>query len=279
MPIVPLSKVLRTVTQSNSAVGMFNPINIESLNGIICAAEELNQPIMVALADVNWDFYDTKLLMRAIVERAKMSNAPLVLHLDHGHDMELMKEVLDLGFNSIMIDASSQCFEKNVELTSKVVELAAPYHASVEAELGHVGGSEGGSSEEDMIYTDVDEAMRFVALTKVDTLAVAIGTAHGVYKGTPKIDFKRLKQLDQAINIPLVLHGASGLDDTTIKQCIASGIRKVNIFTDLMLAPHHTISKYVNEANSTNYCTISQLAINAIKEKTKEKIKLFENRI
>lgn len=280
MSITTLSKVLLDATCNNSAVGMFNPINIESLEGIIRASEELNQPIILALPEIDWDYVNIKLLMKAMVYRAENATSPIVLHLDHGQNIELMKELLDNGFTSIMIDASSLPFSQNVDITCKVVELARSYNACVEAELGHVGGSEGQDDNTDLTttYTDIADAIKFVSQTNIDALAIAIGSSHGVYTGIPKIDLNLLQKLNSKIDIPLVLHGASGLSDQVIRECISNGIRKVNIFTDLMLAPEKPLLNHIKLTGLLNYKDVCRISIDAIKEKTLEKILLFQNK-
>ena len=198
---------------------------------------------------------------------------PVVLHLDHGPDFETCKMCIDNGFSSVMIDGSHSSFEENIELTKSVVDVCNCANIPVEAELGKVGGKEDDLDGGDGGYTDPEEAKQFVEKTGVDSLAVAIGTAHGVYKGEPKLDIDRLSEIRQVVDIPLVLHGTSGVPDETVEKCIERGICKVNYATDLRIA----FSKGVKEVLDKNPDTIdpkkySSLGREYVKEYVKSKI-------
>ena len=200
-------------------------------------AEELGQPVVLSYAQAHKDMLSLEeayALGKFYGEKAKVD---VVLHLDHGQDVETCKKAVDLGFTSVMIDASSEPYEVNVARTKEVVEYAHAHGVVVEAELGHVGTGETYASENnDSIYTEVDMAVRFVEETGVDSLAVSIGTAHGKYKGTPVIDFDRLHELRSSLSVPLVLHGGSGSGERNLERCATEGITKVNVFTDFTVA-------------------------------------------
>ena len=170
---------------------------------------------------------------------------PVVLHLDHGQDFDFIKRAISLGFSSVMIDASKDTLEENIRKTKEVVEYAHQHGVVVEAEIGHVGSNQSyeDKNETDSIYTEVADAKYFAEQTGVDSLAVSIGTAHGLYKGTPKLNFERLFDIYQAVDIPLVLHGGSSSGDANLTKCVDNGIRKINIFTDFLNAAYLEIKK------------------------------------
>lgn len=200
-------------------------------------AEELGQPCVLSYAQVHKDMMCLKEAYTIGKFFAEKVSVPVALHLDHGQDVETCKRAIDLGFTSVMIDASSETYEVNVSRTKEVVDYAHAKGVVVEAELGHVGTGETYSSDNnDSIYTEVDMAKKFVEETGVDSLAVSIGTAHGKYKGTPVIDFDRLHELRDAIPVPLVLHGGSGSGEKNLERCATEGITKINVFTDFTVA-------------------------------------------
>lgn len=233
------SKELYKVTRKNNfAIPAPNFVDQGSIKAYIEIAEKLNLPVILAYAEVHKDFlsFDEALYLgKYYAEKAKI---PAVLHLDHGTTKELIIRAINEGFKSVMIDASMDSFEDNVRRTREIVEYAHLRGVVVEAEIGHVGGGEDYKSKDDSssIYTTVEEAKKFVELTEVDSLAVSIGTAHGAYKGKPVIDFERLKEIKNAIDTPLVLHGGSSTGDDNLGRCATEGISKINIYTDLVNA-------------------------------------------
>ena len=200
-------------------------------------AEELGQPCVLSYAQVHKDMMSIEEAYTIGKFFAEKVNVPVALHLDHGQDVETCKKAVDLGFTSVMIDASSESFDVNVARTKEVVDYAHAKGVVVEAELGHVGTGETYSSDNnDSIYTEVAQAQKFVEATGVDSLAVSIGTAHGKYKGTPVIDFDRLHELRDLVSVPLVLHGGSGSGEKNLERCATEGITKINVFTDFTVA-------------------------------------------
>ena len=238
--LVTLNEVLKDAKKKRYAVGLFNTVNLEMAKGVIAAAEEANSPVIIGTAEVLLPFSSLEELAPMLVPLAKKAKVPVVLHFDHGLTPEKIHKAMSLGFTSIMYDCSTNSFDANCSEVAAMVRIAHARGVSVEAELGHVGANDG-SAEGDgagdhSIYTEPEEALRFVHATGVDALAVAIGTAHGAYKSKPKLDFDRLEEIAKIVNTPLVLHGGSGLSDDDFRQAVARGITKVNIFTDINLA-------------------------------------------
>lgn len=236
MPIVTLKEILADAQKQHYGVGMFDVHNLEMTNAVLEAAEEMHSPIIIALAEVHADTVKTlEDISNIMVYAAKRSKVPVCVHLDHGGHLETCIRVMHYGFSSVMFDGSMLPYEENVRRTSEVVHMASIFGASVEAELGHVGGAEGGGDDGHQVaYTDPDQAQDYVKQTGVDALAVSIGTAHGVYKEAPKLDLNRLRAIRAKVDVPLVLHGGSGLTDLDFRNCIQGGIAKVNIYTELV---------------------------------------------
>lgn len=236
MALVTSKQMLEDAQKGGYAVGAFNVENMEMVKAVIAAAEEMNAPVMLQTTPSTVKYGTLETYYAIVAAEAKKASVPVCLHLDHGSSFELAMQAIRAGYTSIMIDGSHRVFEENIALTRRVVEAAAPNGLPVEAELGKVGGKEddldGGSGG----YTVPEEAAEFVRRTGVSSLAVAIGTAHGVYKGTPKLDVERLKEIRKLVEIPLVLHGASGLSDESVQECIREGICKVNFATELRIA-------------------------------------------
>ena len=236
MPLATTEEMLKRAQKGGYAVGAFNVENMEMAQAVIQAAVEMRAPVMIQTTPSTVKYAGLDLYYANVAALAKKAPVPVALHLDHGSSFELAMQAIRAGYTSIMIDGSHRVFEENIALTRRVVEAAAPNGLPVEAELGKVGGKEddldGGSGG----YTVPEEAAEFVRRTGVSSLAVAIGTAHGVYKGTPKLDVERLKEIRKLVEIPLVLHGASGLSDESVQECIREGICKVNFATELRIA-------------------------------------------
>jgi len=236
MPLTTTTKMLQDAQNRGYAVGAFNIENMEMAQAVMLAAEELNAPVIIQTTPSTVR-YGSLPVYKAMVSALAMNvKVPVALHLDHGDCYDLAMQALEQGYTSIMIDGSYLNFNDNVELTRRVVSMAKPKGISVESELGKVGGKEdnlnGGTGE----YTDPGMAKEFVDRTEISSLAVAIGTAHGVYTEAPRLDVDRLKKIRNAINVPLVLHGASGLTNEQVRECINNGICKVNFATELRKA-------------------------------------------
>ena len=248
MPLVTTKEMFQKAQAGQYAVGAFNVENLEMVMAVIRAAEELNAPVIMQStpSTVKYAGLDYYLAMaKAAAERASV---PVAMHLDHGNTFELAMQALRTGYTSIMIDGSHGSFEENIALTRRVAEACLPSDISVEAELGKVGGKEDDlEAEHDSPYTDPQQAKEFVERTNVTSLAVAIGTAHGLYHGTPKLDLERLSAIHEVVSIPLVLHGASGVPDDAVRESIKRGICKVNFATELRIAYSDGVKKYLAE--------------------------------
>jgi fructose-bisphosphate aldolase class II len=293
-------EILASAMAGKYAVGAFNIHNLESLHAVVTAAQEENSPVIVAVTPSAIKYAGLAYLVKIVKVAAENVSVPMSLHLDHGRDIEIVLKCLDAGFTSVMIDGSHLEYDENVEVTRKVVDVAHPKGVSVEAELGRLAGVEEASVEEkEAILTDPEAAKEFVKRTDVDALAVAIGTSHGAYKfkGEPKLDFKRLKEIKEKVKIPLVLHGASsvppwiiekatrygaqlagakGIPEESIKQAIELGITKINIDTDLRLAFTATVREVLATAPSQfDPRKILGPAREAMKEVVKGKMRLF----
>ncbi len=251
MPLVTMQEVLKESVAKKYAVGAFDTMDRVFTESILSAAEFKGVPVILMILDPIFKQPDIGLFMEYVVERCKKSSIPVAVHLDHGSSFETVMKAIHYGCTSVMLDGSSLPFEENVALTKKVVEAAHACGVTVEAEIGHVAGHEGnmleGNAADETAFTKVEDAVRFYEATKVDCLAIAIGTVHGVYKGTPKLDYKRLQSIRDALPIPLVMHGGSGLPMDAFREAIAHGINKVNIFTAVSLGGAEAVRKLIGE--------------------------------
>ncbi len=271
--LVNLNDVLKKAQKENYAVGLFNTTDTDMLEAAIAAAEELNSPIIIGTAEVLLPYGELKLIAPSIIAAAKRAKVPVVVHYDHGLTFDRCIEALKLGFSSVMFDGSAGDYDQNLKDTAEIVKIAHSFGASVEGEIGHVGQAETNDGAVSDMYTTPEEAESYVKATGVDALAIAIGTAHGAYKIKPCLDINRLEQIRAAIDTPLVLHGGSGLSDDDFKNTIASGIAKVNIFTDLCLAGERAMKSGL--ADGLSYLEIRDKKVLEIKKTVMEKIKLF----
>jgi fructose-bisphosphate aldolase class II len=272
MALVKMKHILEEAEEGNYGVGAFSVANMEMVMGAIKAAEELRSPLILQIAEVRLNHSPLHMIGPLMVAAAKEANVPVAVHFDHGMTTEKMKQALDIGFSSVMYDGSHHPLFENISKTKAVMELAKQYGATVEAEIGRVGGSEDGSEDIDILLTSVDEAKRFSEETKVDALAIAIGNAHGMYKGNPNLRIDRLKAIHQEVNIPLVLHGGSGISPDDFRTCIQSGIRKINVAT----ATFHRVVETINEAKPySDYFGLHQDVVMAAYENVKHHMNIF----
>ncbi|MBA5851556.1 tagatose bisphosphate family class II aldolase [Clostridium sp. cel8] len=253
--ILSTRQMLKNAKLNGYAVPAFNIHNMETLQVVAETAAELKSPVIIAgTPSTIIDYAGPDYIVSMAEVAAKKYDIPIAIHLDHFENVAEIKNCIDIGFKSCMIDASKKAFEENIEIVKEVVEYAHKYDATVEAELGKLGGREDDLvvSEKDSMYTNPDDALEFVARTGVDSLAVAIGTAHGLYKGKPKLDFDRLVEIREKVSVPLVLHGASDVPDELVKKAISLGICKVNVATDLKIPFANAVKKYFNENSDAN---------------------------
>lgn len=248
MPLVTTKEILLKAQEGHYAIGAFNVENMEMVQAVAEAAEELKAPVIMQTTPSTLKYADEDYFLANVRVAAKKASVPIVMHLDHGSSFELAVRAFRAGYTSVMIDGSHGSFEENIGITKSVIDVchSAHIHIPVEAELGKVGGKEddleGGDGNP---YTVPSEAVEFVKATGVDSLAVAIGTAHGIYKGEPRLDVERLSEIRKVVTIPLVLHGTSGVPDDTVKECIKRGICKVNYATDLRIAFSKGVKEYM----------------------------------
>lgn len=263
-------KILEKARKNNYAVGHFNINNMEIMQGIVQAANNLNAPVIVATSEGAIEYAGINFLYDLAKTASELSKVPVALHLDHGKNLKIIKQAIQLGYSSVMIDASHEQFEKNIRLTKRIVQLAHRKNISVEAELGTIGGVEDSVKAKNIIYTDPEKAREFVERTGCDFLAVAIGTSHGAYKFKGKADLNigLLKEIKNRVKVPLVLHGASGVPknivrqaekygakltgvkgvpDAQIQAAIKNGINKINTDTDLRIAFDAAVRKALHD--------------------------------
>lgn len=269
--LVNLNEVLKPAQKRGYAVGLFNTTDSDMLEAAIDAAEEERSPIIVGTAEVLLPYGELSLIAPGIIAAAKRATVPVVVHFDHGLSFDRCMEALKLGFSSVMYDGSLGKPEENIAATREVVRIAHAMGATVEAEIGHVGNV-GVNGEADR-YTTVEEAVNFADATGIDALAIAIGTAHGAYKTAPKLDLDRLSEIRAALDVPLVLHGGSGLSDNDFRDTIKRGIAKINIFTDLCLAGTRAMAEGFEAGE--DYLTIRNHKMSVIKEEVIKKLRLF----
>ena len=236
MPLVTSKEMLLDAQKGGYAVGAFNAENMEMVKAIIQAAEELSAPVMIQTTPSTIKYGTLDTYAAIVAAEAKKASVPVCLHLDHGSSFELAMQAMKAGYTSVMIDGSKLPFEENIVLTKRVADVAAALNIPCEAELGKVGGKEDDLVADADTNTDPQEAKEFAEKTGITSLAVAIGTAHGFYVGTPVLDKERLSEIRAIVDIPLVLHGASGLTDEDVADCVRRGICKVNFATELRAA-------------------------------------------
>lgn len=269
--LVNLNGVLKDAQKGGYAVGLFNTTDTDMLQAVIEAAEEVKSPVIIGTAEILLPYGELKLIAPSLISAAKRATVPVVVHYDHGLTAERCKEALELGFSSVMYDGSVKDYKTNIAETRAIKEIARSFGATVEGEIGHVGNADCHDGADR--YTTVEEAVDYMEKTGVDALAIAIGTAHGVYKSKPQLNLKRLAEIRAAVNAPLVLHGGSGLSEDDFKNCIKTGISKVNIFTDLCLAGDIAAENSVK--NRVGYLEARNAKVEQIKKAVIEKMKLF----
>lgn len=243
MTLVTSEELTTKAYENGYAIGAFSVASSEMINGVIQAAEKLNSPIILQIAEVRLKQTPLHIIGPAMVEAAKEATVPVAVHLDHGLTENTIKKAIDLGFTSIMFDGSMLPLEENISASKHISKLARNAHCSFEAELGKVGGSEDGTENIEAQLTSIEEAEHFLREVDVDLLAVAIGNAHGFYKGTPEIHFNHLKKLQESLTHPFVLHGGSGLSEQDFHIAISNGIAKINVATSTF----HTALNAVQE--------------------------------
>ena len=275
MALVKMKDLLRCAEEKNIGCGAFSVGNMEMVRGAIRAAEELDTPIILQIAEVRLKNSPLHLMGPMMVQAAKEAKVDVAVHLDHGLTFETVDKALELGFTSVMLDASTLPFEENIARVKAVVEKARKYGATVEAELGLVGGSEDGSCDHGIRCTDPDDAVVYARETGIDALAVAIGNAHGNYPVAPTLAFDVLEKIHEKVDIPLVLRGGSGITDKDFQRAISLGIRKVNIATASFNSLTAHVEKYMESTDKHNFFDLNEAMVQGTYENVKRHILVF----
>lgn len=275
MALVKMKDLLKRAEEKNIGCGAFSVGNMEMVKGAIRTAEELNTPIILQIAEVRLKNSPLHLMGPMMVQAAKEAKVDVAVHLDHGLTFETVDKALELGFTSVMLDASTLPFEENIAKVKTVVEKARKYGATVEAELGLVGGSEDGSCDHGIRCTDPDDAVVYARETGIDALAVAIGNAHGNYPVAPTLAFDVLEKIHEKVDIPLVLHGGSGITDKDFQRAISLGIRKVNIATASFNSLTAHVEKYMASTDKHNFFDLNEAMVQGTYENVKRHILVF----
>lgn len=276
--LVPMKSVLDWAEEHTCAVAAFDTPNLELLIAAIGAAQARNEPVIIQHAQLHEEETSIDLIGPIMVDQAKKASVPVCVMLDHGEDIDYVNRALDLGFSAIMIDGSQLPYEDNVALTREVVELCHARGVDVEAEIGFTTGHEGMERSDDSranVYTDSDDAARFVKDTGVDALAASVGTVHGFYKAEPNLDFDRIAAIKQACGVPLVMHGGSGLSREDTRKAIAYGIRKINYFSYMSNAGVRAIENLIEEAHPKYFHTLANVATVAMQEDAQAAMEMF----
>ncbi len=274
--LVNMNDILIPAKNGKYGVGFFNAVNVEMARAIIETAEEMRAPVMVGTAEILLPATELNIVADYLIPMAKKATVPVCVHYDHGLTFERCMEALKLGFTSIMYDCSTVSYEENVERVAEMVKICHAMGVTVEAELGHVGDNAGSgklANPEDY-FTDPDTALDYVTKTGADSLAVAVGNAHGDYAFPPKLDFDRIKVISEKTNLPLVLHGGSGLADDDFRTAVKLGVSKINIFTDIDKAGKRGVEEGI-AAGAKTMMGLIPYEIKAMKEVVAEKISLF----
>jgi fructose-bisphosphate aldolase class II len=271
-----MKTLLERAEQEKYGVGAFSVANMEMIMGAIQAAEECNSPAILQIAQVRLPYSPLYLIGPMMIAAAKKASVPIAVHFDHGMDVDTIKQALDLGFTSVMIDASHLPIGQNIEMVLKVKDLADRYEASVEAEVGQLGGSEGGTEDNEMFYSNPIEVKALYVNTKVDAVALSIGNAHGLYKSEPKLKFDLLTETKKLVSVPLVLHGGSGISAEDFRKCIEMGIRKVNIATANFMSIEEAAREYGSESKK-DYFKLSSGMVNGMYKNVMEHINIFKS--
>lgn len=273
--LVNMRDLLSDAQKGNYAVGSFSVANMEMVLGVIKAAEELNAPIILQIAEVRLKQSPLEIIGPLMVAAAKNSKVPVAVHFDHGKTIEKITQALDIGFTSVMFDGSHLPLDENIEFTKKIIEIARKYDASVEAEIGCVGGSEDGSEDIAINCTKPEDAEKFENETGVDALAIAIGNAHGNYKSTPKLRFDILSEVEQKTHTPLVLHGGTGISPDDFVRCSKTGIKKINIATATFDRVEQSVRSAYESGSINGYYDLQGAEVEGAYQNAKKHILIF----
>ena len=302
--LINLKEILTIADHDNIAIGAFNTPNLECINAVIDAAERLNVPVIISHAELHEDVAPLAKIGPVMVQAAKAAKVPVCVHLDHCETLSYMKQALELGFTGVMYDGSTLSYEENLENTKKAVEIASKYNCGVEAELGAMAAREGGEAASGQaavgegvravaaagkamagkgrpfaptgpVYTDPDEAVEFCKETKIDALAPSFGTAHGIYKNKPILDFERVKEISIRTRLPLVMHGGSGVSPEDYRKGIECGLRKINYYSYMAKAGTQAVIDKLQEGNVVFFHDLALAAQKAMEEDVEKAMRVF----
>ena len=298
--LINLKEILTIADHDNIAIGAFNTPNLECINAVIDAAERLNVPVIISHAELHEDVAPLAKIGPVMVQAAKAAKVPVCVHLDHCETLDYMKQALELGFTGVMYDGSTLSYEENLENTKKAVEIASKYNCGVEAELGAMAAREGGEAAVSgkaasgqatsgkaasgkgrpfaptgPVYTDPDEAVEFCKETKIDALAPSFGTAHGIYKNKPILDFDRVKEIAIRTRLPLVMHGGSGVSPEDYRKGIECGLRKINYYSYMAKAGTQAVIDKLQEGNVLFFHDLALAAQKAMEEDVEKAMRVF----
>ncbi|PVV20037.1 MAG: fructose-bisphosphate aldolase [gamma proteobacterium symbiont of Ctena orbiculata] len=278
MPLVNMREMLHHAYGNGYAVGAFDLVNLDFLEGILDAAERCASPVILSLAESHFKYFDFELLLSAVEKAARNASVPVAIHLDHGESLQSAMNAINHGCNGVMVDASHRSLDDNIRTTRSVVEMAHGCGVPVEGELGYVPGVEGEDAERHpgkVSYTTTDQAIHFVETTGIDFLAVSIGTVHGRMRGEAKLDFQRLRDINQALGLPLVIHGGTGLSEDQYRQLITNGVVKINYYTALADAAGAAIRKNVEATENNAFTQLTRGVKAAVSEEAERCIRLW----
>ena len=292
--LINLKEILTIADHDNIAIGAFNTPNLECINAVIDAAERLNVPVIISHAELHEDVAPLAKIGPVMVQAAKAAKVPVCVHLDHCETLSYMKQALELGFTGVMYDGSTLSYEENLENTKKAVEIASKYNCGVEAELGAMAAREGGEAASGKalagkaasgkgrpfaptgpVYTDPDEAVEFCKETKIDALAPSFGTAHGIYKNKPILDFERVKEISIRTRLPLVMHGGSGVSPEDYRKGIECGLRKINYYSYMAKAGTQAVIDKLQAGNVLFFHDLALAAQKAMEEDVEKALRVF----
>ena len=273
--LVNMKELLKNAQDGNYAVGSFSVANMEMVLGVLKAARELSAPVILQIAEVRLKQSPLEIIGPLMVAAAENANTPVAVHFDHGKTEEKIKQALDLGFTSVMFDGSHLPLDENIATTKRIIDIAGKYNASVEAEIGCVGGSEDGSEDIAINCTKPQDAVRFEAETGVDALAIAIGNAHGNYKDVPKLRFDILQKVNEMTNTPLVLHGGTGISPDDFVKCSKNGIKKINIATATFDCVEQSVRQAYEQDAINGYYDLHLAEIDGAYQNAKKHIMIF----
>ena len=292
--LINLKEILTIADHDNIAIGAFNTPNLECINAVIDAAERLNVPVIISHAELHEDVAPLAKIGPVMVQAAKAAKVPVCVHLDHCETLDYMKQALELGFTGVMYDGSTLSYEENLENTKKAVAMASQYNCGVEAELGAMAAREGGEAASGKalagkaasgkgrpfaptgpVYTDPDEAVEFCKETKIDALAPSFGTAHGIYKNKPILDFERVKEISIRTRLPLVMHGGSGVSPEDYRKGIECGLRKINYYSYMAKAGTQAVIDKLQEGNVLFFHDLALAAQKAMEEDVEKAMRVF----